>query len=98
MTQHCPHCGIGRISLAKKLLFGPLFRFQCGHCGHRWRVSHWSVVVAILAIVGKPVLAVVFWSLGLARPGASSLLAIAFINFAVAILAVTFLVPVRRAR
>lgn len=96
MTQRCPHCGIGQISLAKKLLFGPLFRFQCGHCGQRWRVSYWAVVVAILAIVGTPTLAVLSWSIGLVRPGASSLLSVAFLNFALAILAVTYWVPVRR--
>ena len=96
MTQQCPHCHIGQISLAKKLLFGPLFSFRCAHCGQRWRVSYWSVVVAVLAIVGTPVLAVLSWSLGLVRPGAASLLVIAFLNFALSILAVTYWVPVRR--
>lgn len=98
MTQRCPHCQVGRISLVKKLLFGPAFRFRCAHCGNRWRVSHWSVLVALLAIAGTPVEAGLALGLGLTKSGAVGLLGAAFLNFALAFLAMTFWVPVRKAR
>jgi len=96
MTARCPHCQVGRISLVQKLLFGPIFRFRCTHCGNRWRVSHWSVVVALLAIAGTPVEAGLALAFGLTKSAAVALLGSASFNLALTVLAMTFWVPVRR--
>ncbi|MDP3858925.1 MAG: hypothetical protein Q8Q73_14310 [Stagnimonas sp.] len=96
MTQRCPHCQIARISLVKKLVFGPIFKFRCVRCGNRWRVSSWSVVVSLLAIASMPILIGLAWLSGSVRPGAGSAVAIVTTTLILAALAITYVVPVRK--
>lgn len=96
-TLHCPHCHVARISLLKKLLFGPVFRFRCRQCGHHWRVSWWSVVVAILTISTFAVLLLLAWLSGLGRvlgPAANFISGLALV---IGGLVIARLVPVRKA-
>jgi len=95
-SVRCPHCG-APISLFKKLFFGPIFRFRCANCGHHWRVSWWSVVVAILTILGFTILLLLSWITGLLLVIGPSAGLIGGLAVVIAGLAIAQLVPVRKA-
>lgn len=96
-TQHCPHCRTASISLTKKMLFGPMFKFTCAQCGGRWRVSWWSVGTSLLAIAGTPVFVAIAWGTGLMKPSVDSLLGTALAAFGIAVYVIAKFVPVRKA-
>lgn len=86
----CPHCNERTISPIRKLLFGPIFEHRCAACRKHWGISHWSIVVAVVAVVAYSVfLHVAQPALLAARIGGAVML----VSTA---LALVFLVPVVR--
>jgi hypothetical protein len=92
----CPHCNGAGISRIQKLLLGPVFTCRCTTCGGHWRISWWSVVVALISMAAIPVLLVLSWVNQLLNPGGGSVLAVGILVLTVSGFVVVYAVPVRR--
>jgi len=92
----CPHCGDHGISRIQKLLLGPIFSCRCSKCGGLWRISKWSIAVALASVVAIPILLVLSWVIHLLTPDKGSVLIVGFIATIVAAKTILHVVPVRK--
>lgn len=92
----CPHCGDHGISSTQKLLLGPIFSCRCTKCGNLWRISKWSIAVALASIAAIPILLVLSWVTHVLTPGKGSVLIVGFVVTFVAAKTILHVVPVRK--